>query len=302
MPETNVEKQRYSAPKEYGTLGSRSVGIKHALTQSDDFQNLPQLTQEMGFRQGDSILTKRAEWQVFTRPQHQVPNFPEGSTVINSQLALYQTEKGLTQAVLRTTEGSYNPNEEDVFRKDLEVFTKNYIERPRLLGFPSRAMTEIWGVLPAVGTGILIGGVMGYGATGEIANTGTALSALVGEITAPVAYTAAWWLSERTARRRVSNPDQYTVGYYTNYTLLSERSHTVRTAIQRELYAELREADPILSPDDFLNKIYGQLPSLLLQRRFKEVEATQFSGQPPVTDAQSALPSLVGVARFLQAA
>ncbi len=295
---TTVEEQRYSAPKEFGILQDGTMRVRDALTQKGDFQHLPQLASEMGFWRRNDLPTKRANWLVFTRPQHEVPNFPDGSTIVNSQLAIYETNKSLTRAVLKTSEGFYNPNEEDIFRRDLKVFTKDYIERPRVLGFPSRALTNIFGTMPALVVGTLAGDVIGYGTTGEIVNYG----AVAGEAVGPVFYAVLWWLSERSAKGRISAPDQYRVANDANFTLLSERNHVVQTAIQKELYAELRQSDPTLSPDDFLSKIYYQLPPALVLSRFEEIEKKTYSTQPPAIETENTLPSLLGIARILQVA
>lgn len=113
---------------------------------------------------------------------------------------------------------SREPYSSNEFTEDLEVFTKCFIERPRLWGFPSQALTTIDGVTLSVSAGLILGRVLG---------------ADIGIAVGPSVYAALWWLSERFARSRIPNLDQYIAGDSVTTVLFRQLDHmdSVHTCI-----------------------------------------------------------------------
>ena len=266
-----VENAAYKLHPEYSSLKG-SDRLRFDLREPNDhfFADLPQLAQELGFIKKGSSPTKKALWDIYDRPMHPVPNFPDGQTIINSTLALYKTREGLlTRAVLRA---STEPYKSDEFMKDLDAFTKHYVERPRILGFPSKFLTT---GPAAMAGGFIVGisvfsGVDYYAwhSTGSIMNAGSVL----GEIAGFVGGAGLWALSERYARKQISGLDQYFAQRNARDVLTSERYHRVTVDMQREIYEALQQNGADLEPDQFLEKIYGQLPSSLVETRHAEID------------------------------
>lgn len=290
-----VENQKFMLPDDYGTLAGSIVGVKYELLKTGDFQDLPQLAREMGFTNGEDVSTKKGHWRVYQRVNHAVANFADAPTIINSTLAIYDTGDKLTQVVLRT---SLEANPHANVGVDLDIFTKSFIERPWIFGATPRVLTSfVPGILGSMAGGVLVGGVLGYDAS-----SGQLISShlpLLGELGAPAIYAASNLLLERMARRKLSDLKEYSIGRHARTLLHSERHHTVSVAIQSEVFDALKEGDPDLSPEQFLNKVYGQLPPELIQRRVKEVEEARYAQQFAVGEASNALPNLIGIARVL---
>lgn len=292
-----IEGEAYKPPADYSTL-ARSWGLRDSITEAGRFDDLPQTALEMGFRRTEDFPTKRAVWQVYDRPKHEVRNFPDTGTVINSTLAVRENEGELTHAILRTSLEPYTSGE---FARDLEAFTKYYVERPRLLGFPSEVLTKGETHVVIFLGGIPVGGAIGYLISGGDF-TAAILGALIGE-TIPASITASLWgLSERHARRQLSALDQYTSGDGARNTLYDERHHEIEVAVQRELYSAIQQEGVNLAPDEFLNKIYGQTPQVLVQKRHAEIERTRYSGLSSSSETGNTLPKLIEITRVLQAA
>ena len=291
-----VENAAYKPPEGYSTL-ARSYHFKDDVTKPGNFNGLPQVARELGFLRTGDFPTERSSWQVFDRPSHDVPNFPDCSTRISSTLALYNTEGKLTRAVLRT---SREPYPSDEFARDLAAFTKHFIERPRLLGYPSQELTRIRNMPIAMAIGIVALSAADYyfvqSVPGSAANFGT----LMGEMGGPLVYGAVWALSERHARKSISRPEQYATGERAQSTLLGERYHNVTVAIQREIYQALQQEGVTLTPDQFLENIYGQMPQVLVERRHAEVEQTIYPMPGSPRETENSLPRLIKVAHVLQ--
>lgn len=291
-----VESEAFKVPDRYSTLAI-SYLFKDDVREAGDFAELPQLAQQLGFTRIAEIPTKKAAWQVFDRPNHSVPNFPDGTTRISSTLAIYDTQGELTHAVLRTSPESY-PTEE--FGKDLENITKHFIERPRLLGYPSQELTKVRNVFLALAAGVTIGSAADYyvvHSMGEsILNAGT----IIGELAGPTAYGILWAHAERHARRSISHPEQYVTGRMAKGTLESERYHIIEVAVQRELYETLQQEGIALTPDQFLDKIYGQIPAALVSQRHTEIQQIQYPRLDTPREIGNSHPKLVEVAHVLQ--
>lgn len=292
----SVESTAYKPPEGYSTLAC-SDSFKNDVTRPHNLNDLPEVARELGFFRIADFPTKRSQWQVFDRPEHDVPNFPDGTTRISSTLAVYDTAGELTHAILRTSRQPY-PVEE--FTKDLAAFTKHYIERPRLLGFPSQELTRMRTVSIALAVGVVSMSAVDYYAIhslqGSIVNAGS----ILGEIGGPAIYGTLWALSERRARRSISHPEQCVAGNSAKWTLEGERSHNVAVVIQKELYQVLQQEGANLTPDQFLKKIYGQIPAALIERRHAEAEQAKYPKLDSPKEIGNSLPKLVEVSHALQ--
>lgn len=288
-----VEGEAWKAPEGYSSL-AHSWRFDDVIRPAH-FNDLPQLARELGFAKVTKLPTKRSGWQVFARPEYDVPNFPEGATRVSSSLGIYGTGEELTRAILRT---SPEPHPVREFEKDLASLTKHYIERPRLLGFPSVELTRIGHVFTALAVGVIGGDAAGYYMGGDIVNLG----AVLGEMGGPAVYGVAWGLAERHARRSISHREQYTAGESVKWTLEGERYHNVKVAIQKELYQALQQEGASLSPDQFLDKIYGQIPEALIERRHAEVEQVKYPKTDPPRKIGNSFPELIKVSHALQQA
>lgn len=289
-----VENEVYKQPSGYGTL-AREWRFKDAVTGPGAFNELPQIAVELGFLRTKDFPTRMASWQIYDRPNHDIPNFPDGATTVNSTLAVYAGEEGLNHAILRTSQEPYS---QDVFAKDLAAFTRHYVERPRILGFPSQEMTRsrtVWGGM-AVGTVAL--GAVGYNISGEVMNFGV----LIGEIGGPALVGALWSASEKYAKSKISDLELYTSGERARSTLLGEKSHIIAVSIQRELYQALHQEEANLTPDEFLEKVYGQMPAVLINKRLAEIEQSRYPRDDVSREIGNSLPQLLGVSHILRGA
>ncbi|MFA5933256.1 MAG: hypothetical protein WCV81_03245 [Microgenomates group bacterium] len=291
-----VEGEAYKAPEGYSTL-AHSSNFKYDVLKPAHLNNLPQIARELGFTSVGDFPTKESQWQVFERPEHDVPNFPDGSTNISSSLAIYGTGEELTHAVLRTSP-ELHPRAE--FERDLLSFTKHYMERPRLLGFPSQELSRVRTVFIALAAGTALMSAADYytihSLQGSIINVGSVL----GEMCGPAAYGIYWGLSEKHARRSISHPEQYVTGERVQWTLEGERYHNVTVAIQKELYQALQQEETELTPDQFLEKIYGQIPQGLVQQRHAEIEQIKYPRLDTQEKTANSLPKLIEVSHVLQ--
>lgn len=294
-----VETEAYKGPK-YGTL-NESFHLRYDLRgDRGSFQDLPDLAQEMGFVRDGNLSTKKAVWEVYDRPNHPVPNFPEGETIVSSTLALYKTGEGLTpRAILRTSTEPY-PSEE--FMRNLQAFTKHFVERPRILGFPSQLLSSWRSLFGGLAAGTVLLSAADYYTVQSITGTFINGGAILGEIGGTVAGGALWALSEVHARRQISDLSQYSAGNTARDVLNGERYHNVSVDIQRELYGVLQQKGVDLNPDQFLEKIYGQLPTALVQKRHTEVDQARCPRLHLQQETANTFPKLVEVAHILQAA
>lgn len=185
------------------------------LIEPADFNDLPPLAQQLGFTDIGEIPTPRSRWKIFNRSGYPEANFADQlsfadkpSMATYSTLAVYG-DPDLTHAVMRTSEKKY-PLEE--FRKDLAAFTKYYVERPQIWGFPSRQLTRMEHVFTAFVAGTIIGIIGDYNLAvipnEFIINPGLTL----GGAAAASLQAALWQLAERRARHSISNSEQYSAG------------------------------------------------------------------------------------------
>ena len=267
-----------------------------------DYRFFPGLAQEVGLREDIEVPTKKGVWHIYEGMDLGIPNFPDGETTVNEALALYEKGEKLTHALLRLEPGHLeNPFTPWDLADDLKTFTKYYIERPRLLGFPSETLTR-------GGTHLLfcLGGVSAGYTLGYMLSGGDQNAALIGAdigIVIPAGPTASLgWISERWARGKIPHKDHYMSGDNANKTLSEQREHIIHTSIQRELYSALQQRGATLTPDQFLKDIYAQMPSNLVNRRRQEIERDRYPERYTDGLPAEALPRMVAVAEVLQQA
>lgn len=293
-----VEGSVYTPPEGFGTL-SRSWSLRDDITKPGNFNDLPQMAEELGFQVVKVLPTRRQhQWRVYDRPNHDVLNFPEGSTRINSTLALYNTDfMTFTHAILRT---SREPIPMGEFETDLDTFTRNYIERPHILGFPSRWLNSLTGTLGGAAAGAVLLSAADYYTVQSIPGSIVNVGSIVGGVSGGMVGFALAWLPEEYARKKIPNLGQYSSGGQVKNELSGERYHEVQVIIQKELYSSLKEEGVELSPDQFLGKIYGQIPSALIIRRHAEVEQAKYPKLDSPREIGNSLPQLIQVSHVLQ--
>lgn len=312
-----VDSEVYKVPERFRTLAD-SRDLYHEVTEPGDFSDLPQLAQELGFKKvRPPIFMERPFWHFYDRPNHAVQNFPGGVTRISSTLALYAarepvdmieaSEQGsrlaryedpnYTHAILRTSTEPYSVGE---VKKDSKAFTRHYIERPRLLGFPSQELTKNRHLLTTAVIGMVLLGAADYYTVQTIAGSPINLGAIIGEGGGPLIFGILRALSERYARGQISDLSQYTAGDRTRNILLGERHHAVEVDVQTELYQSLQGEGVDLTPDDFLEKIYGQIPQELVNRRHAEVDQVKYPRLNTSRTVGNSLLQLISVSHVLQ--
>lgn len=263
------------------------------------------------FRPVAEIPAKKGTWLVQERLDYGVPNFPEGETVTHSMLAQYEPSDKSGDSdrpgLLRMSE---EPFSQEDFYNDLAAVTQHYVERPLIIGFPSRIMTRRATHIVAAMLGVAIGFGSGFGAA---AATGTPLLSAglwgtIGETLGVFSFPAVTGTlnsaAEWRARRRISALDQYFAGDKIPFVLGQERTHANHATVQRELYGVLKQKSPTLTPEAFLQHAYRQMPNALLAERIKEVEQQQIRQQQPELEQlvkEGILPDLVKVAEILLA-
>lgn len=313
---STVEKEAYKPPSENYDSLARSRHLRDDITEPGNFDDLPQIAEELGFqRVTPSLLTRKPRhWQVWVRPNHDVPNFPDGATRVSSTLAIYDNtrmaiinripvisdkpvELRFTHAILRTSREPYSPDE---CARDLDAFTRHYIKRPRILGFPSQELTKLRYAFVALGAGMVLGVVADYHTVQSVPpGSANNFGAPIGGMAGLALYVAAAALGERHASRQISDLKQYIAGDGAREVLLGERHHVVRVAIQRELYQVLQQEGVNLTPDQFLHKIYEQIPPALVNKRHAEVEQAKYPKLDSPRKIGNSLPQLIEVSHVL---
>lgn len=257
------------------------------------------------FKPVSEMPAKKGTWLVRERFNYGVPNFPEGETITHSMFAQYEPsdKSGHSRwpGLLRMSE---EPFSREDFYKDLAGVVQHYVERPLIIGFPSRMMTRIWTHYVAAILGLAIGAGSGFGAaaaTGRLSGE-TSLWVTVGELLGvacfPAATGALHSAAEWRARRRISALDQYFAGNQIPIVLDQERTHANHAIVQRELYEVVKQKSPTLTPEEFLQRAYIRMPNALLEERIKQL------GQQPEPKRlvkEGILPDLVGIAESLLA-
>lgn len=307
---TPVESAAYHVPEagHYSNYLSGSYSFRRDVTKGGygnnprRYESLPILAQEIGLRSDNDVPTRHGVWHIYEGSDLAIPNFPDGDTRVNEALALYERDGNLTNAMLRLQPGRTQESftVEDL-ADDLGAFTKYYIERPRYFGFPSEILTQ-GKFHHLIYLTFIPGAAIGLFAFPE----GSRESAsLVGMVTGPLSsgVTASLWgLAERRARGKISHKDEYMSGDNAAGALAQQKEHIVQTSIQRELYSALQQRGTTLTPDQFLNDIYAQMPSVLVNKRKQEIERVKYPEKYTNGVEDEALPKMVGVAQILQPA
>lgn len=309
MP-TSVEEAIYQVPSaDYGYYLRNSYNFRRDVTQGGygngikDYSSLPTLALEIGLRRAKmNVSTQHGAWHIYQGANLAIPNFPDGDTRVNEALALYERDGNLTNAILRIQPGhKREPFAIADLVDDLDAFTKYYIERPRLWGFPSEVLTRTKTHMIIFGVSIPVGGAVGFIASGGD-TTAASFGALVGEVV-PASITASLWgLAEMRARRKIPHKDEYMSGDHATEALIQQKDHIVQTSIQRELYSALQRVNTTLTPEQFLDNIYPQMPPSLIDRREEEIERAKYPEQFTDKIGEEALPKMVKVAQILQTA
>lgn len=296
-----VDSEAYKLPTQHDSLNG-SYRLRFDLQEQQGFfSDLPQAAQELGFVRMADFSTKETVWQIYDRPDHPVPNFPDGETTISSTLALYAPEQGYSRALLRASTKSYYPWDE--WMEDLDAFTRHFVERPRLLGFPSKAMTDIL-IYPAAALGgVILGGAAAYLTTSPELWTNATYGTTPGAAIAVIISGFLHNISERYARKQISDLTQYFGGDNARNVLYGEKRHRITVEVQKELYAALQKEGVSLEPDQFLENIYGQLPSSLVLKRHAEIEQAKHPDHSYApSETGNTLPKLTQIARVLSTA
>lgn len=201
----------------------------------------------------DYVKGKRGEWEVYERSNHTIPLFPEGEVNIQAMAAVYsRTNNDLTQtAVLKVSTNKISKQE---FFRDLETLTRHFTERPKVFGFPSKALANPLTHLAVALSGIVAGGIVGdylySGALNPIPHVlspdteywGAVISgSYTGELISPVVS----WLSYHTSKMMLNRELKRMDGYFAEEDVLgvlqNERTHTIDVTIQRWLIEQLPE-------------------------------------------------------------
>lgn len=307
---TPIEQATYHVPEpdHYSNYLSSSYSFRRDVTKGGygnnprRYENLPILAQEIGLRSDKDVSTRHGVWHIYEGSDLAIPNFPTGDTRVNEALALYERDGNLTNAILRLQLGrTQEPFTVENLADDLEAFTKYYIERPHLRGFPSEVLTQGKTHMAIFLGGIPVGGAIGYLVSGGDF-TAASFGALIGE-TVPASITASLWgLAEKRARGKIPHKDEYISGDSAAGVLAGQKEHIVQTSIQRELYSALQQRGTTLTPDQFMSDIYAQMPSVLVSKRREEIERVKYPEKYTNGVEDEALTKMVGVAQILQSA
>ena len=301
---TAVENVAYRVSR-YATLGDQWGTLwskREKVVKSVLIDDLPLVAKELGFEKSAVVPKKRGKWEIYERIGHTVPNFPDGGTVINSRLGFYypeaQEEPKHVNPFLRIATDDL-PEEE--FLRDLNNFTGHYIERPAILGFPSRVTTGkksffgSWVAIMAAGT--TLGYLLSSGSGDErfyLAGVGMMIG---GVVVLPLTS----FLAERRAQKSIPAFNQYIVGDRVEDALKGEGYHTTRTLAQRDLYNRLG-GKKSLDPNVFLDNIYYEIPGVLIEKRINEMGQIRYPSLYPDKVVTDTVPQILEVAHILQRA
>lgn len=243
----------------------------------------------------------RNYWHVTGGNSIDIPDFPDGGKEMHLAVAQYKdpgdNRDVASNVVIRMSEHNFTLDE---LNADLEIFTRYYVERPQILGFPNKiGVSGVGPFVASIGTG-LVAGIAGHSILGEL---GVLLGAAgIGPLGGGVEVAFAK-VGEKLAKRKLPHKDQYIAGDKASQVLSVIQNHMIRTSVQRELYGALQQSGMEMDPERFLTDVYDQMPSRLLVKRMEEMEATKypqrFSGELPEPIAIS---RMVKVAQALQAA
>lgn len=264
------------------------------------YKHLPILAQEIGLRSDNDVPTRHGTWHIYEGLDLAIPNFPDGDTRVNEALALYERDGNLTNAILRVQPGNdREPFTAEDLAEDLEAFTKYFIERPRYFGFPSGILTQAKTHALIYST-FIPGAVIGFFAFPEGSRESASIVGMVAGPLSSGVTAGLWGLAERRARGKIPHKDEYMSGNHVAVVLVQQKEHIVQTSIQRELYSALQQRGTTLTPDQFLNDIYAQMPSVLVSKRKEEIERVKNPEKYTNVLEDEALSKMVGVAQILQ--
>jgi len=276
-----VEQAMYQIPEKGRFLNDSSVDPKQDITgvgwyyrHPPNYEQLLQVAEKIGLTPDHDIPTKMGVWRVYKRDNLAIPNFQGKATLVNEALALYESNESegkISSAILRLSP-SDKPFTPEELARDLKVFTHYYVKRPRLLGFPSRALTWFHQgpTLPLLSLP-LVGAAVGWMApVGWMISPSEStfifediavlhiLNALIGALSGAATNSILYGLgalSEKRAKGKIPHKDEYMAGNHAVSTLLEQKGHIQRTSILEEVYASLQHDKPTLTPDEFLEYI-----------------------------------------------
>ncbi|MBI2601106.1 hypothetical protein HYW42_04070 [Candidatus Daviesbacteria bacterium] len=277
MPEVvNPYYVRYSisaASVLYGVNGVSKFTVADIANWAD-FEDVEGFAERLGYEKSSCVLTQRGRWEVWSRFNHAVPNFPAGSTTVHSMVALYDGRFPAEHALARTNIENGPSFRPEQFIDDLKRLTRFYIERPDFPRLPI-SIAEIPLLHPlsaALLGGIVFAGISLLPPEFDRARTlyGLGGGYLLGILTP---YAALGWnkLSE-VAMKDGINHKEYSAGYQVPKLLQREEEHTLNVLAERDLFQALEGRDIILNPDEFLENVYRPLAnSALLAPRLEEI-------------------------------
>ncbi len=242
----------------------------------------PKTIEQIGFTPMSNVRGRRGHWKVFERSNYPIPNFPEGETLINSALALYDGFRPSQHVILRTSTEQINPLD---FNRNVADITRFYIERPDFPKFPMRFKDVPF--LHALGSAGL-GAVLSRGVlllTESAQNqpdyvlwvaSGFTVGALVPLGLLGINHVRQGFFKEKLPLH------QYSVTNQALKMLDAEEEYAANSLLQREIYQALQQKKIDIQPRDFLYRVYATLEDhplaevrreeLKAQRRHEEIE------------------------------
>lgn len=177
----------------------------------ETFDDLPGIALKLSHKRIEDLTTNNGRWWLYYR---------EGSDFRpQSTLGLYESEAGLTVAILRYPTHTQPYSLESV-KKDLERFTKKHVERPSIGKFIYE-LTGDFRIVPSFllgGLGATLLDKLTFNSNPHLANNGTFLG-IFGGILALYGYIT---VRDRMTRAKVANLDQYFTGKHARAVLQSE--------------------------------------------------------------------------------
>ena len=234
-----------------------------------DYNLVPGMAKRLGFQPNGTLEAQNTNWDLYVLNNLKVPNFGVGATVINSRIAVVEQGDENPYAVMRISDRIIP---EPGFRRDLEAFTRFYIERPKFFGIPSRIFHSRESTITlslVTAAGLVAGGALAYSATGDVflGLTGSAVGAWVVLLTTMVAM--GW--GEKRASKSISHTNEYVTGFHIENALNTLEDHIVDTGVKRELHVKLEEQGFRMTPERFVEEVYSAIPEDLKNKRRGEL-------------------------------
>ncbi len=309
MPEYLVERQVYKVTDtENATLSNyqnRRQLVKPHRWQ--DYSGLHRVAENLALVKSPDLKTPQATWKMYRKSNLAVPNFEAPDTVACAELALYEVPdtrfededcsapKISRSAVLRLCE-KYQPR--NGFYDDIEAITKYYVERPRFRGLPNKLHGMSQYLFTGLGIGLGSGMVVDYALTGQVLGG----AAILGELAGPAVGALGYVLIEKYASSHVSDLNNYRANSDASSALHDIEQHITRISIQRELYSALQDVKIDRTPEQFLEDVWPQIPSKLVEKRKEEMKQTKGEGTYFNPIPIDAIDRMVQVAKVLDAA